>query len=195
MGDIVKRPMLNVTPGGNPVCEKCREIGGPGHRCKPLRDPTEWRPRNNSDWERVEANQQAESMRSLPLHYQSLAQHVPEHIAAIEATARAELIRAMDQQGLYPDERGIRVHWQLVVEGYGFRMPEGFIHPEAPDDVKAEGRRAWKRVVEIASDSMVKFMFVQVWRRRRRLGAGPSQPREIESNMAVLATSDDEETD
>lgn len=130
------------------------------------KDPTEWRPKDNRDYERAEANVSAVSMRSEPLNYQSLADFQPGVLAGIEATARADLIRAMESRGLYPDERGIRVRWQLVVEGHGFRMPEGFVHPEAPDEIKIEGRRAWKRVVEMASDSMTKFIFAVVWRRK-----------------------------
>lgn len=129
-------------------------------------DPTEWRPEDNSDWVQVSHNIEAQRMRAEPLTYQSLADKVPGDIAGIEAAARGHLIRAMEQQGLYPDERGIRVHWLLAVEGYGFRQPEGFIHPEAPDEVKREGRIAWKRCVEMASDSMSKFIFCMVWRRR-----------------------------
>lgn len=136
---------------------------------KKAEDPTEWRPKDNRDYERVDANVTAEQKRSQPLRYQSLADYDPGTIAGIEAAAKAGLIRVMDQHGLYPDERGIWVHWALVVGGNGFRMPEGFIHPEAPDDVKQEGRSAWKRCVEMASDSLTKFIFVQVWRRRNRL--------------------------
>lgn len=129
-------------------------------------DPTEWRPKDDSGWQRVSHNVEAQRVRSDPLIYQSLADKTPGDIAGIEAAARGSLIRTMEQHGLYPDERGIRVHWLLAVEGYGFRQPEGFIHPEAPDEVKREGRIAWKRCVEIASDSMTKFIFCMVWRKR-----------------------------
>lgn len=145
---------------------------------KKSEDPTEWRPKDNRDYERVEANVASEQMRSQPLRYQSLADEQPGVIAGIEATAKAELIRRMDYHGLYPDERGIRVHWALVVEGNGFRMPEGFVHPEAPDTVKQEGRTAWKRCVEMASDSLTKFIFVQVWRRKNRLPS-PEEKRAL----------------
>lgn len=148
-------------------------------------DPTEWRPEDNHDYERVEANLSAEHMSSAPMNYRSLADLPPETIAGIEASARADLIRAMDRQGLSPIERGLRTHWQLVVEGYGFRMPEGYVHPEAPDEVKAEGVQRWKRVVEIASDSMAKFMFVVVWRRKFALQR--PAPHEIEGPDIVDA--------
>jgi hypothetical protein len=143
------------------------------------KDPTEWRPRPDPDYERVENNLAATNMRSEPLHYQSLADLAPGVIAGIEANARAGLVRTMDQHGVTVDERAVRVHWQLVVEGYGFKMPEGFVHPEAPDEVKQEGRAAWKRSVEMAADSMMKAMFVLVWRRKR--GVLPSAPKVIEA--------------
>lgn len=144
-----------------------RGLTGPHRKPKEERsDPTEWRPKDNSDWQRVSHNVEAQRMRAEPLTYQSLADMPAGTIAGIEANARGDLVRAMEQQGLYPDERGIRVHWLLAVEGYGFRQPEGFIHPEAPDEVKREGRIAWKRCVEIASDSMTKFIFCMVWRKR-----------------------------
>lgn len=178
MGKIVRRQDM-ITPGGNPVCGECGEVGGPGHRHnyrpggvpkpyepkKAERDPTEWRPRGDTLHERVDQNVAATKMRSEPLNYGSLVEKA-EDLAGIEANARASLIVAMERSGLTPDERGIRSHWQLVVEGYGFAYPEGFVHPEAPDEVKQKGREAWKRVVEIASDSLDKYLFVKVWRRK-----------------------------
>lgn len=143
-------------------------------------DPTEWRPRDNSEWEWVDCNVRAEQMRSQPMRYQSLAQHSPEVIASIEATGRAELIQAMERQGLFPDERGVRVHWAMVVEGNGFRMPDGFVHPEAPVDVHRRGREAWKRCVEMASDSLSKFIFVKRWvPKPRRLEGAEDYPKEL----------------
>lgn len=130
-------------------------------------DPTEWRPRDNSDYEWVDNNLSAEEVRSEPLHYASLAGMDPAVLAGIEANSRGALVQAMDRLGITVDERAVRVHWQLVVEGYGFREPDGFIHPEAPDDVKADGHEAWKRVVQMAADSVHKYLFVNVWRRRR----------------------------
>lgn len=145
------------------------EKAKPGEKVKERPDPTEWRPRDNRDWERAQANVSAQHMRSEPLRYQSLAGVAPEDIAGIEATARGDLIRMMERQGLYPDERGIRVQWAMVVDGYGFQMPEGFVHPEAPDEMKREGVAAWKRCVEMASDSMSKFIYAMVWRRRQKV--------------------------
>lgn len=145
------------------------------------KDPTEWRPRGSSE-QQVDANMQAQHVRSEPLNYGSLVGK-EDSIAGIEATARADLIRAMDRRGITVGERGVRSHWQLVVEGYGFPYPEGFVHPEAPDDVQAEGRSAWRRVVEIASDSMEKYLFVKVWRPKHH--ALPSAaPKAIEDRSA-----------
>ena len=146
---------------------------------KEHRDPAEWRPKDNRDYERVQANVNATSMRSEPLNYGSLAQHDPAELAGIEAMAKGNLIVAMDRSGLYPDERGIRVRWMLVAEGHGFRMPEGFIHPEAPADVQAEGRTAWKRCVEMASDSYQKFIFAMVWRKKFAKSALPQRTMKI----------------
>jgi hypothetical protein len=140
------------------------------------RDPTEWRPKGSSDT-RVDQNQHAKEVRSEPLNYQSLADFEPGVLAGIEAQARADLIRTMDRLGITVDERAIKVHWRLVVEGYGYPYPDGFVHPDAPDDVQAEGYEAWKRVVKMAADSMTKFVFVKVWRRNNVL---PSAPMEIE---------------
>ena len=149
------------------------------------RDPTEWQPRPNPDYERADANLSATEVRSEPLNYQSLAQYQPGVIAGIEARARGDLVRAMDQRGVTVDERGVRVHWRLVVEGYGFKYPEGFVHPEAPDDVKREGREAWKRIVEQASDSLSKFLFVKVWRRKHS-SLSASAPKAIERGEDIV---------
>lgn len=144
------------------------------------RDPTEWQPRGDTLHQRMDANQHAVEVRSEPLHYGTLARFEPGVIEGIEANARGGLVRAMDAQGITVDERAVRVHWQLVVEGYGFPYPEGFVHPEAPEDVQAEGRAAWRRVVGFAADSMEKFLFVKVWRRRAL--PPPSRPAmEIEA--------------
>lgn len=132
---------------------------------EPLPDPSEWRPEDNRDWTRENIRVVAEKWRSAPLNYGSLAEKTDD-IAGIEATARVELIRAMEQRGLYPDERGIRMFWRLEAEGYGFAFPEGFVHPEAPDDIKRDGIRAWKRCVEMASDSLQKVIHLMVWRRK-----------------------------
>lgn len=164
-------PGTTVSPSGPPAPTPVR-----GER----RDPTEWRPRGDTTHERVDENQHAVEVRSQPLHYGTLAQFQPGVLDAIEANARGGLVRAMDQQGITVDERAVRVHWQLVVEGYGFPYPEGFVHPEAPDDVQAEGRAAWRRVVGFAADSMSKYLFVKVWRRRAL--PSPSRPAmEIEA--------------
>lgn len=170
-----------------------RQVETPVKRTEPKRseqkrepdDPTEWHPQGDRDYQRVEANQIAVHARSVPLNYGSLADFEPGVIAGIEARARGDLIRTMEQQGVTVDERAVRPHWQLVVEGYGFPYPEGFVHPEAPDEVKAEGKKAWKRAVEIAADSVAKGMFVQVWRRRR--GQLPSeQPKQIEGGTGDI---------
>lgn len=146
------------------------------------KDPTEWQPPGDRTHHQVDANMEAQHVRSEPLNYGTLTDPKID-IAAVEALARGDLIRAMESRGITVGERGVRVHWQLVVEGYGFRYPEGFIHPDAPDDVKAEGRRAWKRVVEIASDSMERFLFVKVWR-EKRAALPPAAPKAIEDRSA-----------
>jgi hypothetical protein len=145
------------------------------------KDPTEWRPRGSGE-RQVDANMVAQHVRSEPLNYGSLVGK-EDSIAGIEANARGDLIRAMERQGITVGERGVRSHWQLVVEGYGFPYPEGFVHPEAPDEVKAEGRSAWKRVVEIASDSMQKYLFVKVWRPGTSLPPA-AEPKAIEDRSA-----------
>lgn len=166
----------------------------PGGQTRERRDPTEWRPRGDDSCERVDANQHAIEMRSEHLNYESLAEFNPGVLAGIEANQRAALIRAMEGQGLTVDERAVKVHWRLVVEGYGFPYPEGFVHPDAPDDVKADGREAWSRIVKMAGDSLTKFLFVKVWRRRNALPA--PEPRALSGaadtpKMQIDAASDD----
>ena len=147
---------------------------------KKHRDPTKWHPKGTSD-NRVQREVHAEQMRSRPLNFGTLTNLLAGGIEGIEATAKRDLVAAMDRADLTPDERGIRVHWQLVVEGYGWKMPEGYVHPEADDDLKAEGRSAWKRCVEMASDSLAKSMWVALWPVRRALPTGsPSLERKVE---------------
>lgn len=142
-------------------------------------DPTEWRPKDNSAYEEDQVVVRPQEMRSEPLNYESLAVFTPEAIRAIEQTALADLRRAMNTMRMHPDERSLRVHWRLEVEGKGFRAPWGFIHPEAPEDIQRKSQAAWKRCVEIATDSLSPMIFVRVWRKRNRLP--PAEPRrEIE---------------
>jgi hypothetical protein len=159
-----------------------------GYKASEQRDPTEWSD-GTRDWERVDHNVEATAMRSEPLNYGTLVgdnevvSEVGGKILGIEANARAQLVAMMERHGITPDERGIRTHWQLVTEGYGFKMPEGFVHPEAPPEVKQQGREAWKRVVEIASDSVSKFLFVKVWRRKQQRIRPPEEKRELLSRV------------
>jgi hypothetical protein len=96
---------------------------------------------------------------------------------------------------MHPDERSLRVHWTLEVEGLGFRAPAGFIHPEAPEDIAKRAQAAWKRCVEIATDSMSRVIHVAVWR-RRSLGLHQShpKPRQIEGGPIALGTGPEKES-
>lgn len=145
-------------------------------------EPAEWKP-DRGEYEEREARVVAEHMRSVPLNYQSLAAFRPGVLEGIEANARVDLIRAMDQQGLSPDERSIKVHWQLVMEGYGFRMPEGFIHPEAPPEEQTEGRNRWRRACDGAASSLYKAIHCMVWVRKAR----PTKEIEASDPIALPA--------
>lgn len=156
-------------------------------------DPTEWAPKGwRTDWERGDHTVRAKEVRTdRGLRYQSLALVEPGVIAGIEARARGDLVREMDRHGVTVDERALRVEWTLHVVGYGYEMPEGFVHPDAPDNVKAEGRRRWKRVVEIASDSLDKVLFLSVWRRKPRPMESLERPVEVRELPAPEGDEDD----
>lgn len=136
-----------------------------------------WRP-NRRDFEEVDTVVKAQHIRSTPLQYGSLADMSPDQIDGIERTAMVGIRKTFDQQGLTLDERTLRAHWAFVVEGYGFPMPEGYIHPEAPPETAQEAREGWARSVQGAANSVLKQIFCTVWRRRRALPP-PAQPRRL----------------
>lgn len=140
---------------------------------KAAKDPTTWHPPGDRDYEHVEVRVSPDRVATAPLNYHSLADFDRGVLGGIELQARADLLQTMAQAGLQPDERSIRVHWTLQVEGLAWKAPEGFVHPDASDEMKREGREAWKRAIEMAHDSMGNLLFVKAWRRRRVLGAGP----------------------
>lgn len=148
------------------------------------KDPTEWRPRDNSAWEHVEDTVTGKRITSMPLQYEQISQMEPGAIAAIEANARGQLISQMQRDGFEVDERGVRIRWAVVAEGYGFSMPDGFVHPEAPQEMFQEGRAAWKRAVETATSSINRMFYVRVWRRRSI--ALPPKTRELPSGPRSL---------
>lgn len=139
----------------------------------PPRDPTDWRPKDNSDYEEHQITVEPRRWSADPLNYGSLAEALAAQDAnaaleGIEARALADLRQAMNQYRYHPDEKSLRVKWTLTVEGLGWKAPDGFIHPEAPPDIQRESQAAWKRVVEIATDSLSRTIFVRVWRRKQR---------------------------
>jgi hypothetical protein len=124
-----------------------------------------WKP-NTRDYQEVEVAVRADHIRSQPLNYGSLEGLTQDQVMMIERNAARDLRRMFDQQGLTLDERTLRPHWQLVVEGYGFKMPEGYIHPEAPQEAAQEAREGWLRAVNGAADSVLKKIYLTVWRRK-----------------------------
>lgn len=159
---------------------------------KPERpDPTEWRPRYNSGWERVNANAEPRKGEEV-LRYVSLAGKTPEEVAAIEATAMANVRQKANAIGLSPDERSLRGEWQFHATVYAYPMPEGFVHPEAPADVKREGREAWSRAVQGASDGLLKTIFTVVWRRRAKAIERGTPQLPAQRRSEITATDDGE---
>lgn len=146
--------------------------------------PPPWKP-NRKDFEEVPYVAKAQHIRSSPLQYGSLARMTSEQIDGIERTAMVGIRKAFDQQGLTLDETTLRAHWAFVVEGYGFPMPEGYIHPEAPPEEAQKAREGWARSVQGAADSVLKQIFLTVWRRKAL--PPPAQPKSLRSRPVLDA--------